>query len=35
MHTHINATDAESFGKQLMRSNSDLNRMIKKSIREL
>jgi hypothetical protein len=33
MHMHINATDAESFEKQLGRSNSGLNRMIKRSIR--
>jgi len=33
MHMHINATDAESFEKQLRRSNSGLNRMINKSIR--
>jgi hypothetical protein len=34
MHMHITATDAESFEKQLTRSNSGLNRMIKRSIRD-
>ena len=31
---HINATDASSFEKQLGRSNSELNRMIRRSIRD-
>ena len=33
-HFHIQATDAESFTKQLGRSNSELNRLIRRSIRD-
>ncbi len=34
LHMHINATDAASFEKQLGRSNSELNRLIKRMIRD-
>ncbi len=33
-HMHINATDAHSFEKQLARSNSMLNRVMKRAIRD-